>query len=551
LISKNSIEGLITQSDIVDVISGYIEVKKSGATFKAICPFHDEKTPSLVISPQKQIFHCFGCGKGGDAIKFIMEYERLSYPEAIERLALSQNYTLEYEERSQNRLDVNILERVNSFFKQHLQENKRAYSYLLDRGIKERFIEKFELGFAPDPESFMKYLRSNFFNLEECVNLGILGKDNNFFPRFINRVTFPIKSNTGKCIGFGGRTIDNHPAKYINSPQSKIFNKSRLLYGLDVARDEIYKKKEVIVCEGYMDVIMLHQGGFGHSVATLGTALTEEHIPIIKKFESKVILAYDGDNAGIEAAFRASRILSKASIEGGVVIFGGGADPADMVNQNRVDELERLLDRPKPFSEFTLDMILRKYDLGIPEQKNRAFEECKGFLSTLSPIMAEEYKEYLSSTLRISASMIKTKKIEKDRGKKSPQITQKDLAEGRIVKTLIFKPSLIDNILNYDKSLSLFHHYKEELKELMENGSNSDILLGLKVDPKIEELSEDELINQLRILMIRGYEEEILSIKNNKNLDASKRVHIITKCRDKIEQLKKGEVLPYESFGAI
>ncbi len=549
MISKASIEGLLTQSDIVDVVSNYIEVKKSGATFKAICPFHDEKTPSLVISPQKQIFHCFGCGKGGDAIKFVMEYEHLTYPEAIEKLALMHNYALEYESKGKNTLDTGIVEKINTYFKQNLQENKRAYAYLLERGIQEKFIEKFELGFAPDPDSFMRFLRGSFFNLDECVSLGILGKDRSFFPRFINRITFPIKSNTGKCIGFGGRTIDNHPAKYVNSPQSKIFNKSRLLYGLDVAKENIYKKKELIVCEGYMDVIMLHQGGFNNSVATLGTALTEEHAPIIKKFDAKVILAYDGDNAGIEAAFRASRILAKSSIEGGVVIFGGGLDPADMVNQNRIAELQNLLEKPKAFSEFVIDKIIEKYDIGIPEQKNRAFEESRSFLSTLSPIIAQEYKEYLSSVLKIAASMITVKKSQQtSSGKK---IAHKDLAEGKIVKTLINKPTLIDNILNYDKSLQLFRHYRFEIGELLQKGDAADSLIGIKVDPSIGELEEHELIEQFKILMIRRYEEEIHLTKLDKTKSGTLKMHIITKCRDKIERLKKGEMEPYESFSSI
>jgi DNA primase len=246
MITKDSIENLKNHIEIVDVISQFLELKKSGANFKACCPFHGEDTPSFVVSPSKQIFHCFGCGVGGDSIKFIMDYEKLSYPEAIEKLASIYNVTLNYDNNYKQQ-DTSIMDKINDYYQKLLTTNDTAKEYLQSRGISANSIEKFEIGYAPTSNETINFLKQNLLNLADAKDFGIIDNgQNGLYARFIQRITFPIKALNDKIVGFGGRTITGHNAKYINSPQTKIFNKSRLLYGYSLAKDNIYKKNNII-----------------------------------------------------------------------------------------------------------------------------------------------------------------------------------------------------------------------------------------------------------------------------------------------------------------
>ena len=342
MIKPESIENLKSIIDIVDVVGNYVQLKKQGSNYIALCPFHSEKTPSFVVSPSKQIYHCFGCSASGDAIKFIMEIEKLSYPEAIEKLANMYNFKLEYTSSSST-LKVDILEKVNAFYIQELYKNSFAYEYLKQRGINDSTIEKFALGYAPSSLEQFKFFKNANLNKNELITLGVLS-ENGEYPRLIERITFPIFSSSGKIIAFGGRTITNHPAKYINFTNTKIFNKSKTFYGLNFAREHILRKKEAIIVEGYMDVIMLHQAGFTNAIATLGTALTPQHLPQLKKLNAKILLSYDSDSAGINAALKASKLLFKDFFEGGVILFPQGLDPADVVKKG--EDLDKY---PKKF----------------------------------------------------------------------------------------------------------------------------------------------------------------------------------------------------------
>ena len=309
MIDNASIESLKNTIDIVDVIGNYVELKKAGANYKANCPFHGEKTPSFVVSPSKQIYHCFGCGVGGDSIKFMMEMEKLSYPEAVEKLASMYNFSLNYTKGSSDYSDAKrILEVMQHWYLKNLDQNLSAKKYLVDRSISTASVEKFGIGYVPGGVEVMQFLQRTHLPVPQAVEAGIIaqGERGEYYARLVERITFPIYSTAGAIVGFGGRTITNHPAKYINSPQTKLFNKSRLLYGYHLAKESIYKKKQIIICEGYLDVIMFHQAGFSTAVATLGTALTAEHLPLLRKGDPKVILAYDGDKAGVAAALKAS-----------------------------------------------------------------------------------------------------------------------------------------------------------------------------------------------------------------------------------------------------
>ncbi|MDR2099352.1 MAG: DNA primase [Campylobacteraceae bacterium] len=551
MIDAGSIETLKQRIDIVDIIGSYLELKRSGANFKAICPFHNDTTPSLHVSPSKQIYHCFACGAGGDAIKFIMEYEKLNYPEAIEKAASLCNFTLTYTKDERiKKPDKKILEELNLFFTQNLDKNQQASSYLNQRGIGQASIQKFEIGYAPSSYMTLNFIKQRFFTSKEAIEAGIIGINDNGseYARFIERITFPIYSANGRIVGFGGRTLTNHPSKYINSPQSQIFNKSRLLYGYNLAREFIIRNKKIIICEGYLDVIMLHQAGFHEAVATLGTALTNEHLPLITRGEPKVVLSYDGDSAGIEAAFKAAKLLSSHNIEGGVALFSGGMDPADMVQKDMFDKLNALYNNPKEFVEFCLEHIAGKYNLKNAHEKQKALEEAIEYLRTLPNTLAESYKGLLSSLLGMRSNLIilKTKKPSKQN---AAYEGFEDMLELSIIKTLLVNPALVDMTLDII-DVSMFKVHTEELSLLLEGQKEHPSLRKLLMLDNVQVHEESELINALRPFLITFYEEEIEKIKKSA-LEFEKKSFLFRKIRDIIERLKKGELVSYESFSAF
>lgn len=537
MIKKSSIEDLKSRLDIIDVISNYIELKKAGVNYKARCPFHEEKSASFVVSPSKQIYHCFGCGSGGDAISFVKEYEKLSYPEAVEKLARENNIPLDYENGAQEKKEDKTLEQVNKFFLKNLQYQKEAIKYLQERGVFNSSIEKFEIGYAPSSAEQITFLNSNHITSQSALETGIIAQDANkrFYARFIERITFPIYSASNHIVGFGGRTISNHPAKYINSPQTKLFNKSRLLYAYNIAKESIYRKKEIIVTEGYLDVIMLHQAGFDNTVATLGTALTSEHLPLLKKGEPKIILAYDGDNAGKNAALKAAKMLSMASFDGGVVLFEESKDPADFVKEGKIDYLNALFKHPKKFIEFVIETIALEYDLNIPEQKQGAKNEINSFLKNLSPILQEEYISFASGVLKSKESFFKIKKTYP-----SKETAQSyDVAEMSMLKTLILNPYLVEYLLDVCDE-NIFEHHRDIFIDIIQNRAESKKLLELELNEKILPLTEDELKEKIKKLQILNLQKKLNLIKNDQTMDFKKKSFEIRKTQDMIKNLNQG-----------
>ncbi len=543
MITKDSIENLKNHLDIVDVISQYVELKKSGANFKACCPFHGEDTPSFVVSPAKQIYHCFGCGAGGNnAISFVMEYEKLSFPEAIEKLASMYNFTLSYDESNQKKQDLKVLEEVNKFYQKLFVSNDIAKEYIKKRGISEFSIEKFEIGYAPSSNDTINFLKSNYFNLADAKELGVIDTgQNGLYSRFIERITFPIYSQSGKIVGFGGRTITGHNAKYVNSPQTKIFNKSKLLYGYNLAKEHIYKRNRIIVTEGYLDVIMLHQAGFTTAVATLGTALTKEHLPLIRRGEPKVILAYDGDNAGLNAAFKASVMLSQGDFEGGVVIFGEGKDPADMVNDGKVEELNKIFDNPKPFIPFAIDYIISKYDINNPSSKQKALLEANDYLKSLGIIYQDEYKRYLAQRLNVRETLIKT--TTDNVRPTEVNLTKIDIAELCIIKTILEKPSRLDKVLDLVDA-SMFEYHRNEFELLITDIKNQSFN-GILINDKLEVYDDERLNSELLVLLLKFYTNKLRNIQYDQTLAFREKATMLRKIKDNIYQLKLGKLVSY------
>ncbi len=545
MIDNQSIENLKSRLDIVDVVGSYLELRKNGANFKAICPFHSDSNPSLVISPSKQIYHCFSCGAGGDSIKFVMEYEKLNYPETIEKLANMYNFSLSYTDEKNKTIDRKLMENLTLFFRKKLDDNKIAKKYLIERGIGQASIEKFELGFAPSSDETLNFLRGHGYSIGEAKEFGVADISTNSdraYCRFIERIIYPIRSRSGKFVGFGGRTITNHPAKYINSPQTRYFNKSRLLYGYFFAKDEIFKQKKIIITEGYMDTIMLHQAGFTNAVATLGTALTTEHLPLISKMEPEVILAYDGDSAGIAAALKASILLSRHSFRGGVVIFGGDLDPADMVKNGEEQKLSRLFSEAQPFVEFTIEQIAKKYNLHDGLEKQKALKEGMAYLQSLPSTLQESYRGVLSGVLNLPQNLVKVKRDVRRRESKESFI---DVLELTIIKTILSKPSLIDTLLD-SVDTSMFKTHSQEFALLLNNELVHPLLREIVLWDDIKTYDENELISAMIRFLFRFYSEKLQQVKSDKTLDYKQKQFRIRSYQEKLFRLKKGELVSYE-----
>ncbi len=542
MITKESIDNLKNHLDVVDVISQFLELKKSGANFKACCPFHGEDTPSFVVSPAKQIYHCFGCGVGGDSIKFVMEYEKLSYPEALEKLASMYNITLLYDDNNQKKQDLKVLEEINKFYQKLFVGNNIAKKYIISRGISEFSIEKFEIGYAPSSKDTINFLKNNYFNLTDAKELGVIDTgQNGLYARFIERITFPIYSISGKIVGFGGRTITGHNAKYVNSPQTKIFNKSKLLYGYNIARENIYKKNRIIVTEGYLDVIMLHQAGFNTAVATLGTALTKEHLPLLRRGEPQVIVAYDGDNAGLNAAFKASVMLSQGEFDGGVVIFTEGKDPADMVNDGKIEELNKIFSIPTPFINFAIDYIISKYDINNPSLKQKALLETNDYLKSLGIIYQDEYKRYIAQKLNIRENLVKTT-TDAVRGTQV-NLSKIDIAELCIIRSILENPKRLDNVLDIVDA-SMFEYHRNEF-ELLLNDISHQSLNGILLNEKLEIYDDERLKNELIVLLHKFYSKKLITLKYDQTLSLKEKGFLLRKVQDSLRQLKQGKLVNY------
>lgn len=555
MIAQDSIEALKARLDIVDVVGNYVELKKAGGNFKAPCPFHDEKSPSFVVSPQKQIYHCFGCGAGGDSVKFVMEYEKLNYPEALEKLAETYNFTLTHTDNKHNKPRSQVMDRLNEWYQTLLTTHKVANAYVQERGIYESSVEKFGIGYAPDSNATLNYIRSQQFAIKEAIDMGVVGYEpsrNQTYARFIERVTFPIHSANGSIVGFGGRTISGHQAKYVNSPETAYFNKSRLLYAYHLAKQALYKKQEIIITEGYLDVIMLHQAGFDNAVATLGTALTVEHLPLLRKGTPRVIMAYDGDKAGRAAALKASKLLSASGFNGGVVVFEGGLDPADMVKDGRVEELANMFREPKPFIEFVLDGILSLFDLRNPKEKESCMGEGVSYLKTLSPLLQEEYKTYLASRLGgmgVSPSLVKlnSNNQQPNNARLMQKNSHKDFWELALIKTVIEKPELINQILDVlDPSLLQFH--SREFSLALAGKIDAPELMSIIVDESIVVLQDEAALNaELVTFLSRYYERELRKVNIAQNISFEEKAFYIRKFRGKIAQLKQGILVAFNS----
>ena len=384
--SEELIEEVRAQNDIVDVIGSYVRIQKKGNTYFGLCPFHNEKTGSFSVSPHKQIYHCFGCGAGGNVFTFLMQYEGFTFSEAMQTLADKVGITLPTHELSAGQKKeadkrarlLEIHKETAKYFYQLLRSSHgaNAYKYFEKRGLTKEIMQKFGLGYSDQySDDLYRYLRSKGYEDEILKESGLITYDEARGPRdkFWNRAMFPIMDAQNHVIGFGGRVMGDGEPKYLNSPETRIFDKSRQLYGLNVARST--KKEQFLLCEGYLDVIALHQAGFDNAVASLGTSLTSGHANLLKRYTKEVYLTYDSDEAGIKAALRAIPILKEVGIVTKIINMQPYKDPDEFIQALGADAYQKRIDHAENSFMFEIRILENKHDMNDPTSKTAFFNE--------------------------------------------------------------------------------------------------------------------------------------------------------------------------------
>ena len=417
--SEDLIEEVRMKNDIVDVISGYVKLQKKGSSYFGLCPFHNEKSPSFSVSRQKQMYYCFGCGAGGNVFTFLMEYENYTFIEAVQFLAERSGVELpksEYSKEARERAGLKaVLLEINKAAAQYFyvqlksEQGKAGYTYLRERRLSDETIRAFGLGYSNKySDDLYRYLRSKGYQEDMIRQAGLVSVDekHGVYDKFWNRVMFPIMDVNSRVIGFGGRVMGDAKPKYLNSPETPIFDKSRNLYGLNRARSS--RKPYFLLCEGYMDVIAMHQAGFTNAVASLGTALTAGHASLIRRYVQEVYLTYDSDEAGTKAALRGIPILREAGISAKVIRMDPYKDPDEFIKNLGAEEFEQRIEGAKNGFMFSLEILEREHHMDSPEGKTAFFQEAaRRLISFQDELERNNYIEAVAKAYRISEESLK------------------------------------------------------------------------------------------------------------------------------------------------
>ncbi len=407
------IEEVRTRNDIVEVISGYVRLQKKGSNYFGLCPFHNEKSPSFSVSPGKQMYYCFGCGAGGNVITFLMEYENQTFPEAVRTLAQRAGIALpeaddskearQADSRRAKLLEINKEAAKYFYYQLRTERGSVGMEYLRKRELSDETMNHFGLGYANKySNDLIQYLKSKGYSEDLIRDAGLCNVDekHGMYDKFWNRVMFPIQDINHRVIGFGGRVMGEGKPKYLNSPETEIFDKSRNLYGLNFARTS--RKGNVILCEGYMDVIAMHQAGFTQAVASLGTAFTSGQASLLRRYANEILLSYDSDGAGVNAALRAIGILKEAGMTGRVINLEPYKDPDEFIKALGGEEFQKRLDHAENSFFFELRQLQKNYDLSDPEQKTAFHREIARKLCTFSEeVERENYIEAVAQKYHI------------------------------------------------------------------------------------------------------------------------------------------------------
>ncbi|MGH8911779.1 MAG: DNA primase [Acidimicrobiia bacterium] len=419
--AREDIDKVRQATDLVELVSSVTKVKRSGRSFMAICPFHQEKSPSLSLDPGRGLYHCFGCQKGGDVFTFVSEIQGLDFSEAVEELARRAGVHIAADagaDRQRGRRNAlhEAVRRAIEVYHNRLrtgQDAGLARSYLRNRGYDGDVVDEYRIGYAPEAwDTLVRELRAGGVDDKTMIDAGLArrGRGGNLYDYFRSRVMFPIHDLRGDPVGFGGRILNGEGAKYVNSPDSAIYNKSRLLYGLDRARAAIARSGRSVVVEGYTDVIALHLAGVPEAVATCGTALTDEHFDLLRRFSERVVLAFDADTAGSEAARRTADLEApvRLDLDMRVAVMPDGGDPADVVQAGRIDEVRKAIDDARPLLQFRLEQEVAGLDLTEPEGRARALRSAASQLSRVTdPIAHREYERFVARLVGVDLETVR------------------------------------------------------------------------------------------------------------------------------------------------
>ena len=568
---KDVVEEIKNRCDIASVISEYMPIRQSGGNYKGLCPFHGEKTPSFHISSSKQIYKCFGCGEGGDVINFVMKMENLDFLDAVKLLANKCGIEINTNMNEEDKLKMEKIKKYQDihleaarFYFTNLSKGKNpGYDYLRKRGLDDKTIKKFGLGYSQKSwNDLIDYLLSKGYDKEDLVECGLVNhkqESNKYYDRFRNRVMFPIFDYRGNVIGFGGRVLDDSLPKYLNSPDSIIFNKRFNLYGLNFSRKNIINRTIVLV-EGYMDLISLFQYGVRNVVATLGTALTEQQGNLIKRYADTAIISYDSDEAGIKAALRAIEILSKIGLNIKVLNLRDAKDPDEFVRKYGLEEYKKAIDEATHYIKFKIDHLKKSFNLDKDEERVKFGKEASKIIKELkSPVEVDYYTNYIAKQINISTESIKKevygkdynkvynnkyKKFEKksERAIEKPKIIEKgkELVEETLIKLMLESKKIREiTLLKLDKTDFLLNDSKEILNYIIKNRDLDKITID-----KIKSLNiSEEYLKDLERISLDGIDmNDIKSIdeilKNLKKNNLQEQMNKLLIEQKNIEQQK-------------
>jgi len=452
------IERVRVSSDIVKVIESYIPLKKAGVNYTALCPFHQEKTPSFFVSPQKQIYHCFGCGEGGNVFSFVMKMEGISFPEAVKLLAERAHIpvpaTRTSPQEKRKKYAYAVMEKVKNFYVENLRKSAVARNFIQKRGITAEMAAKFEIGYSPEGNHINSFIKKAGIKLEILEELGVLYRRSagTWYDKFSGRIIFPIKDVSNRVVAFGGRALrENARAKYLNSSETLLFHKSFILYALNLAKSEMVATKKALVTEGYMDVLTLHQFGFSNACGVLGTALTQEHAYLLKRFVDNIYFAFDNDFAGIEAVLRGALKVLPFEIASFVIKLKKAKDVDEFLHRFGAPQFEKEIEEAVPLMDFIRQILIARVPSGS-QGKALFIKNLTPYLSTITnPIIKEEEIKKTAQFIKVSVDSIKQSLKEPERAVAVPQksvpsrqITKREKIEREIINFVLNFPEIVD-----------------------------------------------------------------------------------------------------------
>ncbi len=536
LFSKRCLEELREKVDLCEVISAYIPLKKAGGSYKALCPFHNEKSPSFVIQSGDTHYHCFGCGAHGDAASFIMNYLKLPFVEVVEMLAARFGIPLEYQEKEPGHKEPNLaplktaLNLTKEFYHFHLlhtDEGTKALEYLYKRGLDMPFIEAFQIGFAPAHEALtMAFYQEKKITKEVLLEAGLVKESHSgkLYPFFSSRIMFPIQDISGNVIGFSGRSIDPEArgGKYINTPETPLFKKSKVLFGLNYSRRRIAKDQKAIIVEGQIDALRLIHEGLNLTVAGQGTAFGVSHVEALKKLGvTHVFLAFDGDEAGQTASVKVGQLFQKVGIEVSVAIFGAKEDPDGVLREKGLEGLMTILKGAKPYIEFVVGRLSQAGKADTPAGKNRIAKEAAGMIRDWdSPLMVHEGLKELARILKVPEAMINptSSPIQTTKLEKTPSPTKEAINVDRILECDLIRWLLLMKKSNQEEILKIVEANVTEpmFRDPVCQKLFRQLLPSIRVKDKIDMFDIAEILNK--------DEEDIIDhiVKKRVNIDRAK-----------------------------